>query len=315
MQSNRTKALFKHTTRVLGSLLVLLSGWVVASKLYANWSKISSLESCVPIALLVAFGAVAYCIVSFLLPSAWIILIRNLGAENSSSAWYSIYARSQIGKYLPGNVFHFAGRHLMGRELGVSHSTLAGATVFEAAGLIGGACTVSIIGGLVGGGGASSAFRAGYFLILAGALTLPFTMNWMLRRSSLRHSLQLPAGSSIDLLRAMAPSFLRYMLFFFMSGVVLLMPLTCLSGWKGLEVAGITICTYAASWVAGYIIPGAPAGVGIRESILVLSLTSLIGEPQSLAVALIFRFITVTGDVLFFLSSFRTTATNFTSGE
>lgn len=300
---------------MLGSLLVLLSGWVVVSKLYANWSKISSLESCTPIALLVALGAVAYCIVSFLLPSAWIILIRNLGAENSSSAWYSIYARSQIGKYLPGNVFHFAGRHLMGRDLGVSHSALAGATFLEAAGLVGGACTVSIIGGLAGGSGASNAYRAGYFLVLAGVLTLPFTLSWILRRSSLQNSLQLPAGSSIGLLRAMAPSFLRYILFFLMSGVILLATLTCLSGWKGLELAGITICTYAASWVAGYIIPGAPAGVGIRESILVLSLTSLIGEPQSLAVALIFRFITVTGDVLFFLSSFRAPATNFISGE
>lgn len=56
-----------------------------------------------------------------------------------------IFARSQLGKYLPGNVVHIAGRHLLARELGYSHVALLLSTVFEFAGLLSAAGSYEIL--------------------------------------------------------------------------------------------------------------------------------------------------------------------------
>ena len=54
----------------------------------------------------------------------------------------------------------------------------------------------------------------------------------------------------------------------------------------------------AAAWLLGFLIPGAPGGLGIREFVLVLGLTPLVGEAQAALDALMFRLVTVSGDTL-----------------
>lgn len=63
----------------------------------------------------------------------------------------------------------------------------------------------------------------------------------------------------------------------------------------------VTFSTFAISWFLGFITPGSPAGIGVREGVTILLLSNYLGEPASLAISLIMRVITVTGDVLFYL--------------
>jgi hypothetical protein len=56
----------------------------------------------------------------------------------------------------------------------------------------------------------------------------------------------------------------------------------------------------ALAWLAGFATPGAPAGVGVREAILILALTGSLGDEASTLVALAFRLVTTGGDVLLF---------------
>ena len=60
------------------------------------------------------------------------------------------------------------------------------------------------------------------------------------------------------------------------------------------------------AWLAGFIIPGAPGGIGVREAVLIFFVTPIIGEPQSIAVAIALRFVTLLGDVCFFVISEKT---------
>lgn len=41
----------------------------------------------------------------------------------------SIYIKANIGKYLPGNVFHFAGRNLLGKQFDLDQKALLGSTL------------------------------------------------------------------------------------------------------------------------------------------------------------------------------------------
>lgn len=58
---------------------------------------------------------------------------------------------------------------------------------------------------------------------------------------------------------------------------------------------------FAAAWVAGFIAPGAPAGLGIREAVLVAGLNPLYGPEVALALPLLCRLVSVLGDGAAFL--------------
>ena len=59
----------------------------------------------------------------------------------------------------------------------------------------------------------------------------------------------------------------------------------------------------ALAWLAGFLTPGAPAGLGVRESVLLIILAPAAGEASILALAALFRIVTVLGDGLLALGA------------
>jgi hypothetical protein len=54
----------------------------------------------------------------------------------------------------------------------------------------------------------------------------------------------------------------------------------------------------ALAWVVGYVTPGAPGGLGLREAVLVLGLSPVVGDAEAMAVALAYRLVTIVADAL-----------------
>ncbi|HSS62997.1 MAG TPA: hypothetical protein VLS27_01070, partial [Gammaproteobacteria bacterium] len=91
----------------------------------------------------VALSGIAYAAISLFLAVAWLVILTY--AENRhlpSSVCISAYAQSQIAKYFPGNVFHFVGRHMLGRRIGLSHHSQILAVGLESVGLIAAAASL-----------------------------------------------------------------------------------------------------------------------------------------------------------------------------
>lgn len=63
------------------------------------------------------------------------------------------------------------------------------------------------------------------------------------------------------------------------------------------------IFVFTLSWVIGYIVPGAPGGVGIREAILIIMLSPTFGNQTAALGSLILRIVTIFGDVISFVIS------------
>jgi len=83
------------------------------------------------------------------------------------------------------------------------------------------------------------------------------------------------------------------------------MPLLLLST----EVSALTIGSilyaaglFCAAWIAGMLTPGAPAGLGVREAILVQGLAPLIGQTGAVITTILFRVLTVAADLLAFIA-------------
>lgn len=63
----------------------------------------------------------------------------------------------------------------------------------------------------------------------------------------------------------------------------------------------LTICgAFIVAWLVGLVTPGAPAGIGVRELVLLGLLKGFASESDLLLAILLSRLITVGGDVLFF---------------
>ena len=59
---------------------------------------------------------------------------------------------------------------------------------------------------------------------------------------------------------------------------------------------------FALAWVAGFLTPGAPGGLGVREAILVAALDPIYGGAPALAVTVCLRLVTTAGDGTGFLA-------------
>jgi len=68
---------------------------------------------------------------SYLLAVAWRNLLAHLGARISLPQAIHIYGISQLAKYLPGNIFHFAGRQALGVAAGLAGWAVALSALWE----------------------------------------------------------------------------------------------------------------------------------------------------------------------------------------
>lgn len=208
---------------------------------------------------------------------------------------------SQIGKYIPGNVAHLFGRLVIGRRDGVGGGVLAAGMLLEvaftlAAGFI--VTTLLLVAmpealpSLAADYPALAAFLrplpVAFVLCLSGALAA------VLLRARLR-KLDIPQPGPAQFAKPLAFHLTTF-------------PLLGLSLWAtALAVVPdappdlvTCILVFAVAWVAGFVVPGAPGGIGIRDSIIVLGLAASLGEGSGLAVALLHRAISVLGDITTF---------------
>lgn len=96
---------------------------------------------------------------------------------------------------------------------------------------------------------------------------------------------------------------LLYVSFFAIVGYILFWATTIITGKWSTAMLYASLFTFAISWLLGTITPGAPAGAGIREGIIILILSPHIGEANSILVSLTVRMVTILGDTAFYLLS------------
>lgn len=82
-------------------------------------------------------GIILKTVTVFLSASAWFLWLEFFaGRRCGRTEALRVYAKANIGKYLPGNVMHYAGRNLFAGRLHLSQKQIAAATLGEIAGLV-----------------------------------------------------------------------------------------------------------------------------------------------------------------------------------
>jgi glycosyltransferase 2 family protein len=224
---------------------------------------------------------------------AWRCLLAGLGSPLPVPASARIFFLGQLGKYLPGSVWPVLAQMELGRTYQVPRHRSASASVLT--------MLLSLLAGLLTGlvllpfTGTSSdlwAFAAAPFLL---ACLHPRVLNALmgrLLRLVRQPELSSPLGGR-TLAAALGWSFAAWIC----NGVqiwVLVLRLGASPG-RGLLLA---IGGYAFAWSAGFLVVFAPAGLGIREVLLVATLGPAVGTGPATAIALMSRVLTTVGDLL-----------------
>jgi uncharacterized membrane protein YbhN (UPF0104 family) len=244
----------------------------------------------------IAMLAAAYAAAELFLAIAWWRLIVALAADHDVPAVPTMgaYAVSQYGKYLPGNVAHYAIRHAWIRRYGISHAALALASIVEAALLLLAACALTLLGDTRGLRALSIIDpRLALASLVVALVALGFFLH-ALGRGRMRDRFHIPP---LPPLRMLSICIACYGAFFVASAA-------CLYGLaQALAIPGasfaLLLAAGAASWLAGFVVIGAPGGLGVREAAFVALAGSTLGEDHALLLIGLFRIVTFLGDTLF----------------
>jgi len=280
----------KQWIKGLGFLLSLVAVGFVATRFVQYWEELelSGLGAIDWIAL--AGLGLVYALISVFLGLAWWKMLLHLKPESEVdddaviSPFWAVYAYgySQIGKYLPGNVLHFAGRHVLGMAAGYRHARLIYSTILELALLLVSGLLLTLLLLPVLGlhhGLAALAYALVFVLVYVG----------------------LKLRSSIHLSHALA----LHSLFLLLTGILFVLVLALIDpafDWS-LRSAMLILAAYVLAWLIGMLTPGAPAGLGIREVVLLFLLGPIVNQSELLLAILLSRVVSLTGDLLFFAAA------------
>jgi hypothetical protein len=242
-------------------------------------------------AVFILLSATAYAGAVAVLALSWVAMLR--GACGNMRALAASYLLGQFAKYLPGNVFQYAARHGLGIRAGASHRDLIAAALTEAYLLVCACTAVCLISGSVVlakiapdwpelPSELAAAPVIAAFLVLLPARFLPH-IEWLPRLRA----------------RAVTLSFAGYVVFFHVFGGLYWL---CLSWFSPVLAEPYSaIGASAVAWLAGFLIPGAPSGAGVREAALSLGTESSATAAEVAASIVLFRLVTLLGDFLAFL--------------
>ena len=266
-----------------GTALLLLSLVYVGISVAKNWSTIEHARIRAPAWLLASIAVYAVSHLSTGL--SWPLAVRQLGTAISIKDGLRIGLVSQIGKYLPGNIAHYGSRVALAADAGIPLKSSGISTAIELGSALIGMALVSTIGLLVDPRPLAflpEIHSPAVILIAVGVFCLFGGMFWFARKGT--HPALL-AGPTICL----AVSFVLSGVSFFALARAL--------GIVDLPLAA-TIGAFALAWGIGFVVPGAPAGMGVREATLLALFGPMIGSGPAVVVTIFHRLVTAAVDVV-----------------
>jgi len=230
----------------------------------------------------------------------WLVIFRSLGGRVETRAGCRIFLFTNLGKYLPGKVMHAAGRVALLGERQQPASLVVTSVLVELVLSLLGAVLISLISipGLLRQQGLTEhlTLLTGISLLAlpAGLIGLhPRVMGPVLRFSSKRLpgragelATELPPYRTILLL------LVAYVLLWFVMSMGLfavahtVYPL----GWDTVTAMGGIA---AISYLFGLAVPIAPAGLGAREGLMTVLLSTMMPAPAAAVASVLYRVVTI----------------------
>jgi uncharacterized membrane protein YbhN (UPF0104 family) len=265
------------------------------------------------------FAACLYALIIPISGAAWAVLLQRQGEAWPPARLASILAVTQLAKYIPGGVAQPVGRAAMSVQHGMKLRVFTVTVIQESVLTIAASVVVGLglllllpLGitqiplayrGMVLAAGVATVLAV--FALASGFVWWP---QWLCKQRWMSQVLK-ALGPSLGI-AATSVAFVGYCLNYLVIGVGIWVVGHAL----GLGPAGgylLLTAAFSLAWLLGFVVPGAPAGLGVREGVMALLLAGAIPQHQILALVLGVRLVTMVGDGICFalggwgLSHFR----------
>lgn len=272
----------------------------VAVYLIREWPRIEiGLARLGPASILAALALVALAKLTLTIVAQ--VSCRRFGIDISLRESFYLYNFTQIAKYIPGSIWQFVGRAALLKTQGVEGRKIRNAMIYEIV-------WVTVSAGVLGLLFVSANYRV--------FLDRMIEIDW-LPQSAPRPAILVVAGVALTLALGLFVWLLRRRL---ASGIAALRPtpvlvLLLVITWFALGLSlwvtsppfaagGIpilyTIGVYCLGYTIGFVVPFAPAGIGIREVIFTLGMSPYLALPDAVLLAGINRIVYIAIELLFF---------------
>ncbi len=281
-----SNTLFKRMAHFSGNLLAIAGCVFVVLRLNEYHSQLDLSRFTVVHWVIILALALTYGLGNAFLAMSWRNLLQYFGVTTAPLVTIRIYGLTLLAKYIPGNIMHLVGRQAMGISVGIGGKALVKASLWEI-GLI--AITGLLFAILV--------LPQLFDTVTISMAMLGFVTIVFLVIGTLKHY-----ASPI-----VVKAFLGHLAFLITSCTIFICLLILSTDAGTLDASNYLLvgAAFVVAWVIGLLTPGAPAGIGIRELILVFLLTGLVGESNLLVAVLLSRIVTVVGDIVFFMYASR----------
>lgn len=257
---------------------------------------------------LILFSAL-YGIHIFLVGISWKQLLKvttnvSIPFEEVSLVW----CRANLLKYIPGNIFQYVGRNDIAVKKNLSHIEVGFSTVLDVGMNVLGVLIIGVIcympGVKIWLNSYNPSIKINDFKVLSFIIII-FTILIIIFRNKFKKVVK--KISKIFLPKNIAREMfclLYYMFWAVYTGYIFVLVCTKMVGmqldWRQTIVI---LGAFLLSWIVGFIMPGAPGGIGIREAALAILLSNQFEMEMVLLGIVIYRLANIGGDFLGLLYS------------
>lgn len=304
----------KKIIKIIGNILSVIAVIFVIyklSKMDFSVLKTVSLGKLIPSLLLGIFLAV---ISVFLLGYTWSRTVKYFSLQrvsdkdslldNFCKKAVCVYSKANLAKYIPGNIFQYVERNLFLSGSGLDQFDIAASTVIEILGLF----FSGIVLGLLLSYDNLLAFLSDYMgfkmiIAIATIVVLCVIAIIILYFKSNRINEIIRRIFRKDFIKLFIVNVLLYSIALLIIASIMLpiyrtlsLPLEAAA--LDLKTCSVIVSAYIISWLAGYIVIGAPGGIGIRELVISLIVTDPSIKELLLMTAIVQRIVTIAGDAI-----------------
>ena len=283
--------MLKKYVRYIGNILVLISFYFIIKILVDNYQKIH-IDFNLHTLTVIFIGIIGMWIGTAGISLGWHFQLKEKYPKITFFTSTFVVFFSQIGKYLPGNVGHFIGRGFLVKHI-VSKSDIVYSLFVEN--------IILLIVAIAFGIGYLFFIDIDYYfsfyellLVLLAIVSVSIAGIYLIKKKISLYSLRPITVIKLFLLVTISTLF---------GGLVIYLLADLFDSTNNVSYMQFT-AGFALAFLAGFVVPGAPGGVGIREYSFVLLFQNQLGDSVALQVILLFRLISILGDLSIFLAAY-----------
>jgi uncharacterized membrane protein YbhN (UPF0104 family) len=276
----------KSLRRILSIVIVIIIFYFLISNLILNWQRIPFAELRFDIGSL--FLSYLCLFVYFLIfVAGWKHLIKGLGDSISYGKAFWIISTSQIAKYVPGGIWYTLGRVYLCTTEGMKGQIVFLSVILETCFLMLTNMVLFLVSvAFLPGTPVLSPFISVAIIIVLLIFIYPPILNWFV--NIVLKVIKRP----LIVLNVSYPSMVLFSLYFVGVWIAQIVGFYFLV--NAIYPLGIShifslSAAYTLAWITGFIVLFAPAGLGVREGMMTLMLSTIIATPLAIVMSFVQR--------------------------